>query len=91
MRFEWDEAKRQSNIRKHGIDFVGIDQVFANETVTILDDRFHYADTRFITLGRFKGRVVVVAHTETDEVIRIISVRKATKNEEISYFKEVAN
>ena len=91
MPFEWDEAKRQSNIRKHGIDFVGIDKVFAAEMVTILDDRFDYASTRFITLGRFNGRVVVIAHTETDEVIRIISVRKATRNEEISYFKEVAN
>jgi uncharacterized protein len=91
MRFEWDEAKRRSNIRRHGIDFVGIDQLFASETVTILDDRFHYSDTRFITVGRFKGRVVVVAHTETNEVIRIISVRKATKNEETNYFKEIAN
>jgi uncharacterized DUF497 family protein len=38
-----------------------------------------------------QGHVVVIAHTETDEVIRIISVRKATKHEEIRYFKEIAN
>ena len=91
MRFEWDEAKRESNILKHGIDFVGIDLVFEAETVTILDDRFNYGEERFVTLGLLNGRVVVIAHTETDEVIRIISVRKATKNEEISYFKEIAD
>jgi uncharacterized DUF497 family protein len=91
MRFEWDEAKRQSNILKHGIDFVGVEQVFEDETLTINDDRFDYGEERFVTLGLLNGRVVVIAHTETDEVIRIISIRKATKNEENSYFKEIAN
>ena len=91
MRFEWDEAKRQSNIRKHGIDFIGTEEVFQGKTVTILDERLDYGEERFITLGLLKGRVVVIAHTETDEVIRIISVRKATKNEETSYFKAIAD
>ncbi|MBZ5564863.1 MAG: BrnT family toxin [Acidobacteriia bacterium] len=91
MRYEWDAAKRQSNIQKHGIDFVGIEKVFAGETLTILDDRFDYGESRFITLGLLNGRVVVIAHTETHEVIRIISVRKATKNEEARYFKEIAD
>lgn len=77
-------------IRKHGIDFVGIEAVFAGTTATIRDDRFHYEEERLMTLGLLSGRVVVVAHTETDEVIRIISVRKATRNGEISYFKEIA-
>lgn len=90
VRFEWDDAKRLSNIRKHGIDFVGIEKVFAGETVTIRDDRYYYTEARFISLGEFHGRVVVIAHTETDEVIRIISVRKATRNEEIGYFNEIA-
>jgi len=91
MRYEWDEAKRRSNIQKHGIDFIGIETLFAGTTVTTLDDRFDYGESRFITSGLFRGRVVVVAHTEISEVIRIISVRKATKNEEASYFKEVAD
>jgi hypothetical protein len=91
MRYEWDEVKRQSNIQKHGIDFLGIEKVFAGETVTILDHRFDYGEPRFLTVGLLQGHVVVIAHTETDEVIRIISVRKATKNEQISYFKEIAN
>jgi uncharacterized protein len=91
MRYEWDEAKRLSNIQKHGIDFVGIEKVFAGTTLTILDDRFDYGESRFITLGLLSGRVVVIAHAETPQAIRIISVRKATKNEEASYFKEIAH
>jgi hypothetical protein len=91
MLFEWDEAKRQSNIQKHGIDFIGVERVFTGTTVTILDDRFDYGESRFITLGLLSGRVVVIAHTEAPEVIRIISVRKATRNEEASYFKEIAD
>ena len=91
MEFEWDEAKRKSNLRNHGIDFVGIEQVFEGETVTILDARFDYGETRFVTFGLLDGRVVAIAHTETDEVIRIVSVRKATKYEESSYFKEISD
>lgn len=91
MQYEWDEAKRQSNIQKHGIDFVGIEKAFVSTTVTILDDRFDYGEFRFLTLGMLSGRVVVIAHTETPEVIRIISVRKATKNEEANYFQEIAD
>jgi uncharacterized DUF497 family protein len=91
MEFEWDEAKRRSNLRKHGIDFIGVEEVFDAATVTILDERTDYGEERFVTFGLLDGRVVVVAHTETDKVIRVISVRKATKNEESSYFKEIAH
>jgi uncharacterized protein len=69
MRYEWDEAKRLANIQKHGIDFVGIEKVFAGTTLTILDDRFDYGEPRFMTLGLLRGRVVVIAHTETPQVI----------------------
>jgi len=91
MRFEWDEAKRRSNVSRHGIDFVDLEVVFAGETLTLFDDRFAYSETRFFTLGLLKGKVVAISHTETDEVIRIISARKARKDEEITYFKEFKN
>ena len=91
MRFEWVEAKRQSNIRKHGIDFEEVEKVFAGETITVLDDRFDYGEVRLLTFGTLNGRVLAVAHTATDEVVRIISARKASKNEEITYFKEIRN
>ena len=87
----WDEEKRLSNIGKHGLDFFEINIVFEGETVTIFDDRFDYGENRFITFGLSNGRVVAIGHTETDAVIRIISARKATKNEEINYFREIKN
>ena len=90
MRFEWDEAKRRFNIHRHGIDFIAARVVFAGETITLLDDRFNYREARFLSLGLLWGRVVAVAHTETDGIIRIISIRKASKNEKNIYFEEIA-
>jgi len=89
MEFDWDEAKRKANLRDHGIDFVGIEEVFEGDTVTILDDRFDYGEQRFVTFGLLEGRIVAIAHTESDVLIRVISVRKATKNEEKGYYKEI--
>ena len=89
MRFEWDEAKRRSNINRHGFDFVEVERIFASDIFTLLDDRFDYGEIRFLTLGILNGTVVAVAHTETDEVTRIISVRKARKNEEEIYYNEI--
>ncbi len=91
MDFVWDEAKRQSNIRKHGIDFLDVTPIFDGDLVTIEDTRFDYGETRFISLGLVKGLVIVVAHTEEESVIRIISARKATKNEEVQYFKTLTD
>jgi uncharacterized DUF497 family protein len=91
MRIEWDDAKRESNIVKHGIDFVDVEGIFEGETITIRDDRYDYGEERFITLGLLDGRVVVIVHSEAESVIRVISVRKATKNEEIGYFKKIAD
>ena len=91
MRFEWDEAKRKANIRRHGIDFAAVERVLAGPTITILDDRFDYGETRLLTFGLLNGEVVAITHTETDEVIRVISFRKASKNEEKNYFKEVSD
>ena len=91
MRFEWDEAKRRENLRKHGIDFVDLPPLFDGVTVTVLDDRFDYGEDRFLTVGVLQGIVIVVAHTETAELIRFISARKATRNEEDLYFKEVGH
>ena len=89
MRFEWDEARRRTNLRRHGFDFADSEQVFADATATIQDDRFDYGEDRVLTFGILDGRVVAIIHTETDEVIRIISFRKALKNEEERYFKEI--
>jgi uncharacterized DUF497 family protein len=89
MTVEWDEAKRRANVQKHGLDFVGIAEVFGGLTATMEDDRHPYGEQRFITLGLLSGRVVVVVHTERADRIRVISVRKATKNEQQLYYSEI--
>jgi len=89
VRFEWDETKRLANIKIHAIDFVDLEVLFEGATVTVLDDRFDYGEERFVTLGLLNAVALVVIHTENDEVIRIISARKATKYEERNYFKEI--
>jgi uncharacterized DUF497 family protein len=91
MTFEWDETKRLTNLRKHGIDFADVPLIFNGYIVTFEDDRFDYGEQRLITLGLLQGKVVVVVHTEREELIRIISVRKATKNEQQIYFEQFSN
>lgn len=65
--------------------------VFAGATFTFEDDRFTYGEQRFITLGMLKGTVVAIAHTEQNDDIRVISMRKATKHEQRIYFQGFAN
>lgn len=89
MKVVWDEAKRRANLRKHGFDLADAEVVFSGITYTIEDRRFDYGERRFITLGMLQDMVVVMAHTETRAAIRIISMRKATGNEQIVYFENI--
>lgn len=91
MKFEWDENKRILNIQRHQIDFVGIERVFQGQIITILDDRFDYGEERFITFGILNSIVLAIVHTDTDKTIRVISVRKANKKEEVGYYENIAN
>jgi uncharacterized DUF497 family protein len=91
VRFTWNDKKRKSNLKKHGIDFADAETIFGGLVLTFEDDRFDYEERRFLTVGMLSDIVVVIAHTETDEEIRIISMRKATKNEQKIYFQEIAN
>lgn len=89
MIFDWDENKRLINLQIHGMDFADVWRVFENETYTILDDRFDYGEIRYLSVGMLFGDVVAVSHTETDEINRIISVRRAEKYEQEAYFREI--
>ncbi len=91
MRFSWNERKRKSNLRKHGFDFVDARRVFEGPTVTYQDDRLPYDEQRFVTLGLLRGVAVSIVHTETAERIRVISFRRATRNEEIFLFQSLQN
>ncbi len=90
MKYEWDEAKRKLNIKKHGIDFIDIKTVFNGYTVTIVDESMDYGEERFITLGLLHEHIVVIVHAEKKNMIRIISARKATKNEQKIYFSQIS-
>jgi uncharacterized DUF497 family protein len=89
MKFEWNEDKRLINLQKHGIDFADVWQIFDYDVATGIDNRFDYGEIRFLSFGFLRGDVVVVAHTENDDVFRIISVRKAEKYEQEIYFDSI--
>jgi uncharacterized DUF497 family protein len=77
------------NKKKHGIDFIDALMIFADYTLTIEDDRYNYEEEHFVIFGILDGRVVVVVHTETENSIRIISIRKATKHEKKASFSQI--
>jgi uncharacterized DUF497 family protein len=83
----WDDAKRQSNLRKHGLDFDGCEEVFDHPVVTEEDERLAYDEQRVNLLGWLRGRVVHMTYTERGESLHVISLREATKHEAKQYFK----
>ncbi|WP_009633970.1 BrnT family toxin [Synechocystis sp. PCC 7509] len=91
MEYEWDEAKRLANLRKHGVDFVDVPAVFDGDILTVEDNRYSYGEQRFVTFGLLQGRVIAVVHTELKDYTRIISARKATKYEQRTYFEQFSN
>ena len=91
MNFEWDENKNKINIKKHGISFSEAATVFIDENAILFDDVVHSkTEERFLLLGmsdRANMCIVVHCYRQTDEIIRIISARLATKNETKTYNK----
>jgi uncharacterized protein len=86
-RFEWSREKARANLKKHQVDFEEASTVFNDpQFITFLDEEHSTDEDRYITLGlSSKSRLLMVAHTERDDKIRIISARKAAKNEEKFY------
>lgn len=89
MRFTWDERKRRHNLKRHGFDFLDAQRVFDGPTFTFEDDRFHYDEERFVSLGLLEGIPVSIVHTETKDRIHVISFRKATKYETEIFLKNL--
>ena len=86
--FEWDPIKGRTNQRKHGVSFEEAATVFFDEAATVEDDPGHsrHAEKRCRMIGRAEtGRVMVVVYVEADNVIRIISARKASHTEVRNY------
>ncbi len=88
MNFEWDESKNQINISKHGLDFFDAWEMFEAPVLMYSDTRQDYGEGRFIGIGILRNFVVVVVFTERNgDTIRIISFRRARKNERKKFFK----
>ena len=83
----WDEAKRQSNLNKHGLDFRDAERVFAGPLLLFEDVREDYEEERMIAVGLLGALVVLIVHVESDDCIRVISMRKATSHETELFFK----
>lgn len=87
LRFEWDEGKANRNIEKHGVSFEEAATVFGDPISLTIEDPAHSQDEqRFITMGdSINHRLLVVVHTDRENVIRIISAREATRRERRDY------
>jgi len=87
MQYSYNNTKKALNLAKHGLDFDDARLVIeSGKTVTFEDNRFDYGEQRFITLGLLQDSLVVIVTSETDKEIRIISMRKADKNEQAIYY-----
>lgn len=89
IKFEWNATKAAANQKKHGVSFEEAQSVFYDEfAIQFFDDENSEAEERFLMLGLSnESRVLIICHCERDagNIIRIISARKATKNERKHY------
>jgi len=89
LNFEWNKSKARDNYAKHGVGFELAEKVFKDPfAVEFPDEGQDYGEERFVILGMVDRHVLYVAYTERKEAIRIISARRATKDEEDAYFQE---
>jgi len=90
VNFEWDPSKAAQNRRKHGVSFHEAATVFGDPLAMTYQDPDHSAqEQRFITVGTSSaGRLLIVAHADRGESIRIISARKTTLRERTDYEQE---
>lgn len=87
MEFEWDPTKAETNLRKHGVTFLKAMEVFQDAFRQDQPDTLNdYDEERWITLGRVEHAVLHVVSTRRGENIRLISARKATRNEQRIYW-----
>ena len=82
--FEWDKNKAEKNIKKHGLDFCNVEQLFNDENAKTIESP-QKGEKRYKTIGMCKGRLVTVIHTPRGENCRIISMRHAWLQERRIY------
>ncbi len=88
LEFEWDEKKARVNLVKHHVSFLTAAEIFANDILERIDDREEYSEIRFIALGRVDTEVYrVVFMWRGENLIRIISAQKASRDEKEIYYR----
>ena len=87
--FTWDEAKRKSNLRKHGLDFADAPAIFDGPAFTSEDLSLPYSERRFTTVGFFFDKEVAVTYTERNYGIRIISFRYTSHLEADDLWRQI--
>ena len=85
MRIEFDEAKHAATLKARGLDMARAEEVFADATLTVEDDRQDYGEVRYITIGFLDQAMVVLVWTHRDDAHRIISMRRANERERRLY------
>lgn len=90
LTFEWDPDKAGENERKHGVSFAEAATVFGDPlSVTVADPDHSVGEVRFLTIGMsHQPRLLVVAHADRDDAVRLISARAATRAERKTYEEE---
>ena len=83
----FDDAKRQVNLKKHGLDFVGCEAVLDSPVLTQEDARERYGERRWNLIGWLRGQFVHLTYAERGETLHVISLRKATPHEIRQYRK----
>ncbi|CAN7193858.1 BrnT family toxin [Trinickia sp. LjRoot230] len=85
MEIEFDANKRDKTLTERGLDFARASDVFAGRHFTVEDTREDYGESRYITVGKVDGRMVIIVWTPRGEARRIVSMRKANDREQTRY------
>lgn len=86
-RLEWDSSKSRSNYLKHKCQFIDCQELFAGSITESVDERRDYGETRYIAIGAVEATTLVAVYTLRNGARRIISLRRANRNERKAYFK----
>lgn len=85
LKITFDPAKRDRTLSERGLDFADAIEIFAGRTIDIPDERFDYGETRIMSVGHLRGRMVIVVWTPAGDARRIISMRKANDREQTRF------
>ena len=89
MKITFDPAKRDRTLDERGLVFADAAEVFAGTTFDRVDDRREYGETRIITVGHLRGRMVIIGWTQRDDARHVFSMRKANDREKARFEKRL--